>query len=112
RYSSTGSLIERKAGAGAGVSFEPYVPRLLEILTRVGAEGGERRGSLDSRDLRELLSDDVSDSVILGNANDRDQIPLAGYRIHLCHAVHASECPGDLRNALGIGLDEDDGGYH
>src|SRR4051794_24544136 len=52
------------------------VPRLLHVLSRVGAECRERLCALNPRYRREDLGHDVRDLIVLGHANDRDEVPL------------------------------------
>jgi hypothetical protein len=56
--------------------------------------------------------DDVRELVVRADADDRHEIVIPGDRVHLADRGHLGDGLGDLRDAVDLGLDQDDGGDH
>src|SRR5688572_13365572 len=93
---------------GRATSLHADVPRLLEILPRVGAKRGERLRSLDARHLHELLGHHLCDAIVLGDLHDSHEVPLAGHGVDVGDALDAGDPLRDLRDGLGVGANEHD----
>ena len=81
-------------------------------MAGVGAERDVRLGGGDSRHLVEPAGDHVRQLVVLADPDDRNQVVIAGDRVDLADRRDLRDDLGDLRDALNIGLDQDDGGDH
>jgi hypothetical protein len=92
-----------RGSAGAAESEDA-----LEIVARVHAERDVRLRASDAGHLRDPASDDVGQLLVLSRAHHRDEVDVAGHRIHLGHAGDRGEILTELRKRSALRGDEDD----
>src|SRR5688500_5845274 len=92
--------------------LQSNVPRLLEILLRVGAECRQSVRRADPRHDRHFFRHDARNVLVLRYCDHRDEVPFAGHRVHLRDALDSRQLRRALRDPLGLGLNEYNGGDH
>ena len=55
---------------------------------------------------------DVGQLLVAGHPHDRDEVPLAGHRVGLGHAVDVRQRPSEGGQRVALGLDQHDGVRH
>src|SRR5262249_58591277 len=65
----------------------------LEVVARVSGEGDHRLGPCHPRERPDLAGDDVGKLLVVGNADDRDKVPLPRHRVRLGHTLYVGESP-------------------
>ena len=62
--------------------------------------------------VREPLRDHLRELFLARHPHDRDEVPLAGDRVGLGHALDVGERAAQRRHRVALGLDEHDRGGH
>src|SRR4051812_48278084 len=86
--------------SGCAPPLAAYGEHRLEVVLGEDLEGDHRVGALDPVESGEPLGDHIREAVVLGNANDRHEIPLAGNRVGLGHAVDVGELAAEAGESL------------
>jgi hypothetical protein len=63
-------------------------------------------------DLVEPAGDHLGEVVVGAYPDDRHEIVVPGDRVHLADRRQLGDGLGDFRNAVNLGLEQDDGGNH
>src|SRR3954470_19404802 len=92
----------RRAASGAEVEHR------LEIVLAVGLEGHERQCFLDSWESCQPLGYHRGQLLVLGHAQDGDEVPLAGDGVGLGDALDLGQVAAQPRQEVALGVDEDD----
>src|SRR6202034_2155814 len=84
----------------------------LQIVTGVDLEGDHRLRPAHARQLGELAGDHLGQRVLLAQAQDGHEVPLAGDRVGLGHSLYAGQLAAERGQRRAFSLDEDDGVGH
>src|SRR5688500_11671696 len=82
---------------------------LLDILLRGCAYCGHSVGRPDPRHDRHFFRHDARNVLVLGYFDHRDEVPFTGHRVHLRDTLDSRQLRRALRDALGLGLHENNG---
>ena len=81
-------------------------------MLAVGLERDQGAGVDDPRKLRDPAGDNLRQVFVLADPHHRDNVGMAGYRIHLGDALQLDELDGQVRHPSWFGIDEDEGVDH
>src|SRR3954451_19240561 len=84
-----------------------YGEHRLEVVLGEDLEGDHGVRALDAVEPGQPFGDHLGEPVVLRNAHDRDEVPVAGDRVGLGHAVDAGELAAEGRERVAPSLDED-----
>src|SRR3954447_10036405 len=101
------------SGRASGSTFlEADREQPVEIVFGVHLERDQCLGLLDARHLRDALWDDAGEILISRDANDRDEVHVAGDGVHLRHALDVGDRLSRLGDRVALAVDENDGVEH
>src|SRR4051812_36239769 len=106
----SGAARRPPAGAWAARSATSIADREhgFEVVLRVRLERDHGLRAHDPVDLRDARRDDVGEVLVPAYVHDRDEVPLAGDRVRLAHALDVGEHAAERRHRVALGLDQDD----
>src|SRR5947207_2556946 len=101
-----------RAPRGGSAFLEPDREEPLQIVLGVDLERDQRLGLLHARNLRDALGHHPGKFLVSRDADDRDEIDVAGDGVDLRDAVNVRDGLRGLRDRVAPAVDEDDGVEH
>src|SRR5204863_7757502 len=98
-------VVDRAARSATSIADREHG---FEVVLRVRLERDHGLRAHDPVDLRDARGDDVGEVLVPAYVHDRDEVPLAGDRVRLAHALDVGEHAAERRHRVALGLDQDD----
>jgi hypothetical protein len=112
RMTGTMAALPGKAHQSFLVSFDPYIPRLLQIGPGIALKGHQGVGFRDAGEFYHVVRDDLGQVFVFVQAQQGHEVVFAGDGVDLGNPFDLQQALGGFVDLTALHIDKHNSGYH